>query len=226
MKHILLLEDDIVQINQLQKIIKNYSRDFHITCASNVTEARELLAETTNFGAFFLDISLSENTPNQDGLQFAANLSQIPHYARTPVLFITAFPEYVYSAVNKLHCYAYIIKPYDEKQIHRQLDGLFQKSQVFVLKTIQNVHVRLEYDTIQYIRSERRYLTYYTTNGNFISRQYTLQKLCEILPHNFVRCHKSYIINQTNVKNYDFANHYVRMNFDNLDIPLSRDFRV
>lgn len=226
MKHILLLEDDMVQINQLKKIIQNYSRDFRITCASNMKEAEKILTENTLFDAFFLDISLNENAPDQNGMQFAITLSQLPHYSNTPVLFITAFPEYVYSAVNKLHCYAYIIKPYDEKQIHKQLDSLFQTNRLLILKTIENIHIRLEYDSIRYIHSNRRYLTYYTTNGNFISRQYTLQRLCELLSHDFVRCHKSYIINQTHVHNFDFSNHYVRMNFDNVDIPLSRDFRI
>lgn len=226
MKHILLLEDDVVQINQLKTIIQNYSRDFHIICASNLTEAKEIVKKNTLFDAFFLDISLNENTPDQDGMQFAMSLSKLPHYSNTPVLFITAFPKYIYPAINKLHCYAYIIKPYNEKQIHEQLSTLFRANRLLVLKTTDNIHVRLRYDAIRYIEANRRYLTYYTTNGNFISRQYTLQRLCELLSHDFVRCHKSYIINQTHVKNFDFTNHYARMNSGNLNIPLSRDFRI
>lgn len=226
MKHFLLLEDDIVQINQLKKIIQNYSRDFHIISVSNVSDAREALKKNIIFDAFFLDISLNETTPDSAGMQFAMTLSKLPHYSNTPVLFITAFPKYIYPAINKLHCYAYIIKPYNEKQIHEQLTALFQTSRLLVLKTTDNIHIRLKYDAIRYIESNRRYLTYYTSNGVFVSRQYTLQKLCDLLSQDFVRCHKSYIINQTYVKNFDFTNHYARMNFENLNIPLSRDFRI
>jgi len=45
----------------------------------------------------------------------------------------------------------------------------------------------------------------------------------EDLPKNFIRCHKSYIINMRFVENYDLANNIV--NIDNHLIPIGRRYK-
>ncbi len=132
-KKILLLEDDRNQAKSLQKMIQNYSKNIDIAYAATTVQARDILNSSTLFDAFFLDISLDEQKRNQDGLQLAEQLQAMPRYQRTPILFITAFPQYVYSALNQLHCFAYLIKPYSEKAIHQQLAALFENKRTLLL---------------------------------------------------------------------------------------------
>lgn len=223
-KKILLLEDDRNQAKSLQKMIQNYSKNIDIAYAATTVQARDILNSSTLFDAFFLDISLDEQKRNQDGLQLAEQLQAMPRYQRTPILFITAFPQYVYSALNQLHCFAYLIKPYSEKAIHQQLAALFENKRTLLLKTSENIHIRLSLDNLQYIQAHGRYMTFVTTSSKYLSRQYTLKELTRLLPGKFLHCHKSYIINQSFVKNFDFVNHFAHMLINGEVIPLSRNF--
>lgn len=223
-KKILILEDDRNQAKSLQKMIQNYSKNIDIAYAATTVQARDILNSSTLFDAFFLDISLDEQKRNQDGLQLAEQLQAMPRYQRTPILFITAFPQYVYSALNQLHCFAYLIKPYSEKAIHQQLAALFENKRTLLLKTSENIHIRLSLDNLQYIQAHGRYMTFVTTSSKYLSRQYTLKELTRLLPGEFLHCHKSYIINQSFVKNFDFVNNFAHMLINGEVIPLSRNF--
>lgn len=223
-KKILLLEDDRSQAKNLQKIIHNYSKNIEITYATTIAQAKDFLTSNILFDAFFLDISLGVQKRNQDGLQLAEQLQAMPRYQRTPILFITAFPQYIYPALNQLHCFAYLIKPYSEKEIHQQLATLFESKRTLLLKTSENIHIRLPLDTLQYIRAQGRYMTFVTTSSRYCSRQYTLKELTRLLPGEFLHCHKSYIINQSYVDNFDFVNHFAHMLINDEVIPLSRNF--
>lgn len=225
-QHILLLEDDAVQARKLTNTIKSYSIELQVSYAMTLTQATRLLESETIFHAFFLDISLDTDRNNQAGLQLAEQIRSISRYQRTPIFFITAFPENIRSALNQFHCFAYIVKPYSVKEIHQQLDALFKRQSTLLLKTTDNIHIRISLDSVQYIQSHGRYLTFVTTSSSYCSRQYTLKQLKQLLPDKFVRCHKSYIINQMHVDNYDFLNHFAHMKKNNEIIPLSRDFRL
>ena len=205
-------------------MIQNYSSNIEVTYAATTTQARDFLSGSALFDAFFLDISLNEQIENQDGLQLAEELQAMPRYQRTPILFITAFPQYVYSALNQLHCFAYLTKPYSEKEIHQQLAALFENRRTLLLKTSENIHIRLSLDTLQYIQANGRYMKFVTTSATYRSRQYTLKELTSLLPVEFLHCHKSYIINQSFVDNFDFVNHFARMLVNGEAIPLSRNF--
>lgn len=223
-KRILLLEDDKNQATNLEKIIHNYSQKIEIMYAATTAQAMDFLCGNALFDAFFLDISLDSQKGNRDGLQLAEQLQTMPRYQRTPIVFITAFPEYVYSALNHLHCFAYLLKPYSEKEVQQQLASLFESKRTLLLKTSENIHIRLSLDTLQYIQAHGRYMTFVTTSSKYHSRQYTLKELTQLLPGEFLHCHKSYIINQAFVDNFDFVNHFAHMLVNGEVIPLSRNF--
>ena len=228
MKHyILLLEDDKKQADALEKMITNYSSDIYVTQTSTFLQAAFLLENKTEnytiFDAFFLDISLDVNK-NEEGLILADKIRSIPQYHKTPLIFTTAFPEHIRSAVNNTHCFAYLIKPYTRQEVHRQLDALFKYMPILTVKTLENIHIRLPLDTLQYIKANGRYLDFITVSDRYRSRQYTLNKLIKLLPDNFVHCHKSYIINKSFVNNFDFVNCFAHLSVNNEIIPLSRSF--
>ena len=225
-KNILILEDDQIQSDHLCQMIKNFSKDINITLTSDITEAKKNLFEAFIFDAFFLDISLDASENNRDGLAFARLIQSISRYADTPIIFLTAFPEYIYPAVNDFHCFAYLIKPYIEKDVHQQLRSLFRSSQTLLLKTTESIHIRVPIDSLLYVESYGRYLTYVTSSSSYQSRQYTLKNLLSHLPNNFVRCHKSFIVNHLYVERFDYVNRLAYLENVENPIPLRRSFRL
>ena len=69
-------------------------------------------------------------------------------------------------------------------------------------------------------------MTYQTLDSTHTSRQYTMKQLEQQLPENFIRCHKSYIINKDYIKNFDTVNHYIQMYHTPELIPVTRTFQL
>lgn len=55
---------------------------------------------------------------------------------------------------------------------------------------------------IQYIKREGMRLVYHTSDMDYFTYG-SFNKIQPLLPENFIRCHKSYIVNINNVKDYD-----------------------
>ena len=103
-------------------------------------------------------IKMIENYPiridyieNTDGLSFAKFLSEKSAYKDTPVIFTTSFPDYVYEALNHLHCYAYLLKPFQQEDVFHQLDQILRTNDSIRFKTADGIYMKLDTDEIYYI---------------------------------------------------------------------------
>lgn len=247
---IFILEDNELQANFIKKLVQTYgiqhNISFHTISAHSLQKAYELLPYY-QIDIFLLDIALGKDAKNQDGIAFAQALQLQPTTQNKPILFITAYEIHMPYAINHLHCFSFLIKPYEQEDFFIQLDDLFirmnrllakqppicespannsQTGNSIMIKTLDGTYVPLFPNQLIYITSHGRYLTYVTTQEQFQSRQYTMQKLEKLLGNPFIRCHKSYIVNQTYIKNYDFLLHYAHLTTSKDLIPLSRKFRL
>ncbi len=81
---------------------------------------------------------------------------------------------------------------------------------------------KVNLEQLAYIKADDHYLSIHTIEKN---NHFVRGKLSDIiveLPPNFIKCHRSYIINRNFVK--QFTNKFVVME-DNTEIPISRNFR-
>ena len=117
---IFILEDNMTQVKTLTRYIHNYAPDIELCIASSKEEAFILLKNHPDFNAYLLDVSLGSADLDTDGLAVANYIID----SRTTtaagnrnIIFITAFPEHIYTAVNDIHCTAYLLKPYTQKDL-------------------------------------------------------------------------------------------------------------
>lgn len=79
---------------------------------------------------------------------------------------------------------------------------------------------KVSLDDLLYIKAEDHYLQLFTSSKNEFVRE-KLSEIIKALPPNFVKCHRSYIINRNHIK-------LIRKNsvvmVDNSEIPISRGF--
>ena len=101
---------------------------------------------------------------------------------------------------------------------------IFKKESVLKIKTLKSVHIKINIDDIYYIQSFGRIIEFITKDNKITSRQYNMKKLEEILPDNFKRCHKSYIINTDYVYSVDFSNRLLTLKDNNSIVPFSKNF--
>ena len=75
-------------------------------------EALEITSKN-NIDIFYVDICLK----NSSGLDFAIELRKIPKYEFSFIIFLTTHVEYINQAFKEVHCYDYILKPYDTTDV-------------------------------------------------------------------------------------------------------------
>ena len=83
---------------------------------------------------------------------------------------------------------------------------------------------RVPFDQITYIEALDKKLSIYTQRQTITLRG-TLGKLIEQLPAQFVRCHRSYVVNVNFVSQTDYADMMLTL-FDGETLPISRSSRA
>ena len=150
----------------------------------------------------FMDIQM----PDIKGTSFVKTLQNKPM-----VVFTTAYPEYALEGFE-LDAIDYLVKPisferflkaYQKAQayfkptqpssVEESKDGSL-KPDYIIVKADHKLH-KLKHHDILYVEGLKEYVSFYTRAGKRIIALESLKKLEEQLPENFMRIHKSYIIN-------------------------------
>jgi len=105
------------------------------------------------------------------------------------------------------------------KQVERERDAIAKKVEKDAL--ILNNKTKVYLAELKYIKSDGNYLELYTSNKKIIDRN-KLKNILKILPPNFVKVHRSYIVN----KNYIVSLNSVSITIKHdIEIPISRIFK-
>ncbi|MDR0382256.1 MAG: LytTR family DNA-binding domain-containing protein, partial [Oscillospiraceae bacterium] len=143
------------------------------------------------FDLVFLDIQMKSMT----GIDLA-------HYIRKTdkammIVFVTSFSQYAVDGyeVNALH---YLVKPLSTAKLLPIMDKAHtiwdSRQRTVLLASNGDGHVKLFYDDIYYISMLSHTANIQTENKSYDLRK-TAEKLNDILPNYFIRCHRSYIVN-------------------------------
>ena len=121
MTKIMILEDSIDSLKALKAIVESISKDIAVIPVKSLEEARAALQDEANlFQAFLLDINLDEQRPQDaSGIEFAREVRNDSRYVFTPVIMITSLASLELAAYRELHCYQYILKPYQREEIEK-----------------------------------------------------------------------------------------------------------
>ena len=223
---IFILEDNITFARNLIETIRTYPIKLDYTLVSDLNTALDQLDHSIRYAAFFVDISLNEAPENTDGLSFAEYISESSTFKDIPIIFTTSFPNYVYEALNRIHCYAYLLKPFQPEDIFYQLDQILKTNKTIRLKTADGIFMKLSTNDIYYIQAFGRTMFFTTAHGEISSRQYTMKSLNELLPDYFKRCHKSFLVNTKYIQSVNPKNRTLCLMDINDEIPYGRDFHI
>ena len=94
------------------------------------------------------------------------------------------------------------------------------QQQIFTVRSNrQNHQIRLQ--DISHIESLSDYLSIYFVNAKSITTKETISSFQEILPSNFLRIHRSFIIN------INFVIHFssTKVNLNDVELPISRSYK-
>lgn len=227
LEHILIVEDNIDQANELSAMVSSLLSDAHIFIATCYEDALYLVKQET-FQCFLLDILLSEETaaPSADGISLGKQIRFLPQYTNTPIIYLTSYSNRMQEAINDIHCYGFLYKPYNLSDIKKMLLSMEtpKQSEQLNLRLASSIFIQLSISDIQYVKSDGKYMMYHTTKGTYRSRQYKMNELQEMFASALCRCHKSYLFNRSFYDSFDSVNQCVRLMQCNDPIPVGRKY--
>lgn len=194
----LLVDDEPLAIKLLEKhIAKIESLEVVATC-NNAIKAFEIL-NTKQVDLLFLDIKM----PNLTGIDFLKTLKNPPK-----TIFTTAYRDYAIESYD-LGVIDYLLKPITFERFFKAVDR-FVKDNKTAVEVVPNKEAAEEFmliksgnkfhkviiEDILFIESLKDYIKIHTTNNKKIVSKYRISEIEEELKEkNFLRVHRSYIIN-------------------------------
>lgn len=156
----------------------------------------EVLNYASNTDVFILDINLHDNI---SGLQLAEKIREFNKKAY--IIFTTAHLEYVMIAY-KVKTFDYLAKPITLDRLEETIIRLFNDISHTPTEYIKidGKNTLINPKNINYIEKEGMKLIFHSDNRDY-STYNSFNKVENCLPENFIRCHKSYIVNIDNIKN-------------------------
>ena len=204
------IDDEPLALQQLAAYIKKTPFLELVAQCQSALEARQFLEQDT-VDAIFCDI----NMPDLNGMDFVKSLQAPPL-----IVFTTAYSEYAVEGF-KVNAVDYLLKPFGMQDFLRAANRLKERAQevsgfrfqvsgsriqgaddadtIFV-KTDYRV-VKVSISDIRYIEGMSEYLKIHVEGeAKPIVTLLSMKKMEEKLPENFMRIHRSYIVNLTKIQ--------------------------
>lgn len=217
----LLVDDEILNLKNLEAILNNNFPEIEIIgMFQNVHDAKNFM-EANPIDLLFLDVSM----PVENGFDL---LNYFPE-RDFQVIFVTAHEEYAINAI-RVGAIDYILKPILISELKAAVESVKRlfpdaaKTEISNKLTLSYEGGKsiIDWNDILYIKGNDNISTIYLSKNRKITISKTLKYFEDLLDANFIRIHKSYILN---VK---FASriitkevHFIELE-DGTQLPISR----
>lgn len=205
----IIIDDEQLARQRTKRLLKEFDEVDIIAEAANGAEGLEII-ESLKPDLVFLDIEM----PILNGFEMLAKLKHQPK-----VVFTTAYDQYAIKAFEE-GSIDYLLKPIELERLDKTIKKLKQTNlapaqvpleelirQINGKKAIKTLTVKLgekilliKLSDILHIQAEDKYVFLHTVDGKKHLTDFTLSTLEEKLPEEFLRIHRSDIINTEYIK--------------------------
>ncbi len=206
----LIIEDESLARIRLKKLLAPFVERIHIVGEADNGEDGAKLIDEHKPDLIFLDVQM----PVLNGFEMLDKISHIPK-----IIFTTAFEEYAIKAFEE-NSIDYLLKPIsaarlevsilklerftvrekpdqNEELIQSLLKSIASEKKIATLSVKTGDRIFLVHlDDVIYLEAKEKYVFIHDTSGKEHLIDFTLTALVGKLPSNFMRIHRSYIINK------------------------------
>lgn len=205
-----------------QRVLKKYINDIGtLTLIATFSDAMQSmpLLKSEKIDLIFLDIHL----PKLSGIDFLKSLPSPPH-----VILTTAFPDYALESYD-LNVVDYLLKPFSFQRFVKAVSKIpsqtehapsIYKEEMFIKSGYE--HIKITIANIQYIKSDTDYTLLYMDEHKYLTSESLRYWEAHLDPNQFVRVHKSYIINAAHITKV--SSNQIFMNNEH-KIPIGRSYK-
>ena len=212
MLHFVICDDNLNLLQKLSSTLENiftkYNYDASVSFQTDNVDSLLQYVDTNKIDVLFLDISLKSN---KTGLEVAEMIRK--KNKDIYLIFTTGHLEYAMLAY-KFKTFDYIAKPFTTERLEDTVVRLFEDIHGLPTKylKIDNKNTIIDENEIEYIKRDGMKVVFHTSFNDYDAYS-SFNKLQDSLPNNFIRCHKSFVVNINKIKNVDFVEN--RVYFEN-----------
>jgi two-component system, LytTR family, response regulator len=198
----LIVDDEESARETLRVFLEEYCPTVEIIgMAENVDEAyRQIIMKKPSL--VFLDVSM----PPSDGFELLRRFKSLPF----EFIFTTAYNQFAIQAI-RFSASDYLLKPIDPMELLAAVQRVIEKAgklneanvtQSKLVLLSEKSYFFVEPDKIVHIEFEGRKIVIHLLDQNKYEVSKSIQEMEELLDNNFFRCHRSFIINLKEIKEY------------------------
>jgi len=212
MLNFVICDDNLNILDRFSKMLENifikYNYDAQIGLKTSEVDKLLQYIDENKTDVLILDINLKAN---KSGLEIASKVRE--KYKDTYIIFTTAHLEYAMIAY-KFKTFDYLAKPVTSDRLEETIVRLFQDINSTPKRYIKidNKNTIIDESKILYVKRDGMKLVFHTKSRDYETYS-SFNKIQEILPNNFIRAHKSFIVNINNIVNLDSVTNMIY--FDN-----------
>lgn len=219
----IIVDDEPIARHGMSQLVSR-SPDLSLQVSLSSAEEAEKWLRHNSTDLIFLDIEM----PGLSGIDFAATLQ-----GHTRVIFTTAYAEYAAQSYD-VEAIDYLLKPITPSRFAKAVERAKNAIPIpeYIMIRTDRLNIRLNPSAIIYIEGMKDYVKIHCRDRRIISR-ITIKALLNLLPAaDFVRIHKSYIVNMRYVMAYDFSSVVIAeqeagatSSFPTVALPLGASYR-
>ena len=194
-----LCDDNVNILDRLEKMLENIftknNFDAHVTFKStNSTDMIDFISKN-KVDVVLLDINLKSN---KSGLELAKAIRNM--HRNTYIIFTTGHLEYAMVAY-KFRTFDYLAKPITYDRLEDTIIRLFEDINTAPKRYIKidNKNTLVDAAEVIYIKRDGMKLVFHTANRDYETYS-SFNKFQDKLPKNYMRCHKSYVANISQIR--------------------------
>lgn len=214
-----ICDDDEILCEKLESYMEEYIENNSIVCEVYYSAEKlyDDLLTGNSFDLIFLDIE------SMNGVVLGHKIREEMKIETMHIVYISAKQEHAMElfSVRPLN---FLVKPITKRDVvsnlKKAMDLLIQSREYLRFQNGNKLY-RIEYGDIVYFSTEKRKIQIYTVNGfyDFYGKLHEIQKK---VPSNFIRIHKSYLVNDVYIKKWEYGSVSVG---DKDMIPISPSYR-
>ncbi len=221
MKNCFIIENCQESIQRIESMLGDFPDISLIGSSSDRLDAMNIILKE-NPSLVFLNMDGTIERP----FEFA---SEIMRYTSNPPLFIaiSETTDHAYQVI-KHEFIDYLLKPLADLDIRKSLLSFQNKvvdadSSTICLKSYKDFQY-LNTDDILFLKADNNTTDFYMKDGSVIGAFKTLRTFQDVLPKNFLRIHKSYIINSDYVSRIQYGKCLCTISENDFRIPFTKTF--
>jgi len=217
MLNFVICDDEVNMLNRLSSLFEKafIKNDFSAKIVLKTSDYKKVLSFMSSNIVNVVVLDIEFKNSNMNGLNIAEEIRKINKDCY--IIFVTSHFEYLMQAYD-YKTFAYLFKnslSVDtlSDTLSRLFDDISGISRKFL--KIDNKGTFIDLNDIQFIEKNGMKLIYHTSHENFETYN-SFSKIEDNLPKNFVRCHKSFIVNVDNIANISLPNNIITFKNDDI----------